>query len=105
MRPLFKNDFNGLDEREIELGLMDRFVGRQVNVAEIGFDLVEHLALGAAEGFGHVRMDSKGRMTDVFDALGQAAGFSQDLVANGGRRLDPAGAFAVIARSTHRPFE
>jgi len=49
MRPLFKIDFDGLDEREIELGLMDRFVRGDVDVAEVGFDLVEDLTFGAAK--------------------------------------------------------
>lgn len=105
MRPLFKIDFDGLDEREIELGLMDRFVRGDVDVAEVGFDLVEDLTFGAAEGLGHVRMYPESRVTDVFDALGQAASFGQDLVADGDRRFDPTGTFAVVARRTHGAFE
>ncbi len=57
-----------LDKCKIELGLMYRFVRCDIDMAEVGLDLFEDLAFGAAKRLGDVRVDAQCRMTDVIDA-------------------------------------
>jgi len=46
---------------------MDRSIGIDVDIAEICFDLVEHVPFRISQSFCYIRMDPQRRMSDVVD--------------------------------------
>ena len=55
-----------LYKRKIKLFLKDKRVAVDVDVAEIIFDLVEHVAFGTAQSFRYFRIDSQHRLARSF---------------------------------------
>src|SRR5690349_24840148 len=84
---------------------MDRRIGCDVDIAEIRFDLLEYISLGASQCLRDIWMNPQSRLSNIIELLREATRFSQDLIADGRRRLHPTRAFAVFARSTHRTLE
>lgn len=58
---------SGLDEREVEQGLVDRAIGVDVDAAEIGLDLVEHAPLGGGQRLRNIRVNAQRRLTHILD--------------------------------------
>ncbi len=80
-------------------------VGREIDVAEVCFDLLHHLTFGIAKCRRDVGMYAKRRMANVIDRACETARLAEYLVTDGLRGFHPTGAFAVFARSAHRAFK
>src|SRR5215207_1010159 len=96
-----------LDEREVELLLVDVLVGVDVDGAEVDFDLVEHVALGGAQGARDFGVEAERGLLEALAVVGagEAARLLQDLVADRLRRLHQPRARAVGAGATERPLQ
>src|ERR1043165_3337618 len=96
-----------LDKREVELLLVDVLVAGHVDGAEVGLDLVEHVALGRAQGGGDFRVDAQSGLLVALAVVGarDVPRLFEYLVADGLRRLHKSRALAVGAGATERPLQ
>src|SRR5215471_11985163 len=73
--------------------------------AQISLDLREHVAFGAAQRFGHLRVDAEDNLVVMVDVFRDAARLGQDFVADRLRALNHAASAAIRARGAERAFE
>src|SRR5262245_52024425 len=93
-------------QRDVELFLMHRRVTLDRDqAAEISLDLREHVAFGAAQRFGHLRVDAEDNLVVVVDIFRDAARLGQDFIADRLRALDHAASAAIRTRGAERAFE
>src|SRR4029453_6001379 len=78
-----------LRQRNIELLLMHCWIALERNhAAQVRLNLLQHVALGPAQGFGHVGMNAQDHFVGVVPLFRDTARFGQDFVADGLRTLD-----------------
>src|SRR5262245_44745554 len=73
--------------------------------AQISLDLREHIAFGAAQRFGHLRIDAEDNLVVMVDVFRDAARLGQDFVADRLRAFNHAASAAIRARGAERAFE
>src|SRR5262245_40046866 len=93
-------------ERDVELFLMHcRVTLDRDQAAQISLDLREHVAFGAAQRFGHLRVDAEDNLVVMVDVFRDAARFGQDFVADRLRALNHAASAAIRAGRAERALE
>src|SRR5262245_4105439 len=93
-------------ERDVELFLMHcRVTLDRDQAAQISLDLREHVAFGAAQRFGHLRVDAEDNLVVMVDVLRDAARLGQDFVADRLRAFNHAASAAIRARGAERALE
>src|SRR6266849_807440 len=92
----------GLHKRKIKLFLKDERVAIDVDVAEIIFDLVEHVALGAAQSFRYFRIDSQHRLARSFGFSRETPGLLQNFIADRLRGFHQARSLTILTWGTQR---
>src|SRR5262245_56190726 len=75
------------------------------HAAQIRLDLREHVAFGAAQRFGHLRVDAEDNLVVMVDVFRDAARLGQDFVADRLRAFNHAASAAIRARGAERAFE
>src|SRR6266850_1540150 len=94
-----------LYKRKIKLFLKDERVAVDVDVAEIIFDLVEHIALWTAQSFRYFRIDAQHRLTGSFRFSRETPGLLQNFVADCLRRFHQARSLTILTGRTQGALE
>src|SRR5262245_18657256 len=93
-------------QRDIELFLMHCGIALDRDqAAQIGLDLPEHVAFGAAQGLGHIGVDAEDDLVVMVDVFRDAARLGQDFIADRLRAFDHAASAAIRAGRAERAFE